>query len=196
MNKSLIVACALVLGTTLTYGQTSSGNMMVGGGLEFESVSYKNGSSNNESNVTFSPSFGYFVSDNLAVGATLVVGSYRDGTGSGKTVTSRFGLGPFARYYIPTSNDRFCFFGQAQLTFISGKTDPPSGRVTKSNEIDFALSPGFAYFFNDHWAVEFAIRGFGIRSVNPDTDEDDGKYTEVGFGLNSLSPSIGFRYHF
>lgn len=196
MNKSIIALLFLVIGSTYVHGQTSAGNMMLGGGLSFNSVSYQAGSDNDESNVIFSPGFGYFVSDNLAIGTTLTLSSGRDGTGAGKTVSSSFGLGPFARYYIFTSNESFAFFGQAQLSFETGKVDPPVGNVRRSSEISFALSPGAAFFFNEHWAVEFALRGFVFTSGDPNKDNDDDKYSTVELGLNSFVPTLGFRYHF
>jgi outer membrane protein len=196
MNKSFIVLCALVLAATWVNAQTSSGSMMLGGGLNFSSSSSQTGSNNDQNSVAFSPGFGYFIGDNFAVGTTLYLASSRSGTGANKTVQSAFGLGPFARYYLFTSNDRFAFFGQAQLVFSTSKYDPPAGNVTKGNEISFALSPGAAFFFNEHWALEFSIRGFALTSGDPNTNNDDDKYTEVELGLNSFSPSLGFRYHF
>ncbi len=196
MNKSIIALFLMTMGVTAAQAQTSSGDMMVGGGFEFSSVSYQAGSANDENRFSFTPSFGYFVSDNLAVGASLTLSSERDGTGAGKTVRSSFGLGPFARYYIFTSNEKFGFFGQAQLSFSSGKTDPPAGNVRRNNAVSFALSPGMAFFFNEHWAVEFAFRGFVFSSTDPDTDTDNDKYSVVQFGVQSFSPSLGFRYHF
>jgi hypothetical protein len=196
MNKSIIALFLLALGATAAQAQTSSGSMMVGGGFEFTSVSYQAGSANDENRVSFTPSFGYFVSDNFAVGASLTLGSEREGTGAGKTVRSSFGLGPFARYYIFTSNEKFGFFGQAQLAFSSTKTDPPVGNVLRGNAISFALSPGVAFFFNEHWAAEFAFRGFVFTSTDPNKNTDNDKYNVVQLGLNSFTPSLGFRYHF
>jgi len=196
MNKSFIVLCALVLAATCVNAQTSSGSMMLGGGLNFYSRSYQAGSANDQNGVTFSPGFGYFISDNFALGATVTLYSARSGTGSNKTVQSAFGIGPFARYYLFTSNDRFAFFGEAQLAYSTSKYDPPVGNVDKGNEISFALSPGAAFFFNEHWALEFSISGFSIASGDPDTSTDNDKYTTVGLGLDSFNPQLGFRYHF
>lgn len=197
MNKSFLFLCAVMLGAIIgVHAQTSSGNMMIGGGINFHSTSYQSGSTSDQNTVNFSPSFGYFISDNLAVGTSLTLGSTRTGTGSGKTVESRFGIGPFARYYLFTSNENFGFFGQAQLSIGSTKIDPPIGDVDRGSYVSFALSPGAAFFFNEHWAVEFAITGFQVTSRDPDKDNDDDKYTTVEFGLSSIQPSLGFRYHF
>lgn len=196
MNKSVVFLCALALGAFGAHAQTSSGNMMVGGGIDFQSTSYQAGSDNDESSVTFSPSFGYFVSDNFAVGLSLALSSSRTGTGSGKTVQNIFGIGPFARYYLGTSSENFKFFAHAELAFGGVKTDPPVGNVARGSFVGFSLSPGAAYFFNEHWAVEFAITGFELVSVDPDKDDNNDKVTTIKLGLTSFSPSLGFRYHF
>lgn len=196
MNKFFILLCAALVTTIFANAQTSSGNMMVGGTLEFSSTSRQGGSFNDGTSITFSPSFGYFIQDNLVVGSSLTLSSSRIGTGADKTINSSFGLGPFARYYKFTSNENFAFFGQAGLSFAFEKTDPSAGGVTKSNSITFSVAPGAAYFFNQHWAIELAITGFVFRSSDPDTSNNNDKVNTVELGLSSFSPTFGFRYHF
>jgi outer membrane protein W len=195
MKKSLIFLFAFITIATLAAGQTSTGNMMVGGGLTYSSVSYADRSTENQSDVSFSPGFGYFINDNLAVGAAVSLSSSRDGTGPNRDVRTSFGLGPFARYYIFTANERFGFFGHGQLTFATGKSDV-GGLVSGTNSLSIAVSPGAAFFFNEHWAVEFTIRGFVFRTSDPNTDNDNDTYNAVDVGLGLFSPSLGFRYHF
>lgn len=170
--------------------------MMLGGTVEFSSRSHQSGSLSDASGFTFAPSFGYFIVDNLAAGAVITLESSRLGTGAAKTVNSSFGFGPFVRYYKFTSNEKFAFFGNADLTFSTGKYDPPSGNVTHRNGIRFAVSPGAAYFINEHWAMELSFSLFSISSTDPDTDTDDDKFTSVYFGVDSFSPGLGIRYHF
>ena len=196
MNKSFFFVFVFLITTTCVYSQTSSGNMMVGGGIDFSSVSRQSGNANDVNSFSFSPSFGYFVSDNLAVGASLSLGSTRTGTGANKEVTTAFSFGPFVRYYLFTSNEQFAFFGQAGLNFGTQKTDPAFGGVSKGNFLSFAVSPGAAFFFNEHWALELAITGFAISSTDPNTSNDNDKVTRVNFDISSLSPQLGFRYHF
>ena len=195
MNKSLIFVFFFLIATSV-YSQTSSGNMMVGGGLEFNSRSHQFDNVNNFSGLTLSPSFGYFLRDNLAVGASLDLSSSRRGTGAGKTVYTAFGFGPFVRYYKFTSNENFAFFGNAAVAFSTNKTDPPAGGVIRGNAISFAVSPGAAYFFNEHWAMEISLALFSITSSDPDTANNNDKVTTVSFGFDSLSPGLGIRYHF
>ena len=127
MNKSVILLIAFLVVTTWTRAQTSAGNMMLGGAIEFSSTSREGGSPNDGSSFSFSPDFGYFITDNFAVGAMLTLESSRQGTGDAKTTSSGFGIGPFARYYVFTSNEQFGFFGQARLSFGTERTDPAFG---------------------------------------------------------------------
>ncbi len=196
MNKYLILAFAFVMTAPLVNAQTSSGNMMAGGSIEFTSVSREGGSQYDQNSFNFTPSFGYFISDNFAIGTSLTLGSSRLGTGSAKTTSSTFAVGPFARYYKRTSNENLAIFGEAALGFGTGKTDPAFGNVTRSNFVSISLSPGAAYFFNEHWAAEVMVTGFSIASTDPDTDTNNDKVTTVQFILSSFSPSLGFRYHF
>lgn len=196
MNRFVIVVFASAFVTTCVKAQTSSGNKMVGGSFSFTSYSYSGASTNDGNTVSFSPGFGYFIKDNFAIGTSLALSTTRNGTGAGKSTSSAFGLSPFARYYKFTSNESFAFFGEAGLSFGFGKTDPAIGEITKSNSIAFWLSPGAAYFFNEHWALELSITGLVISSSNPDTRNDNNKVTRVTFDVSSWSPTLGFRYHF
>ena len=195
MNKHLFFVLFLFIATS-GYSQTSSGTMMLGGTVEFSSRSYQSGSSSDAAGFTFAPSFGYFIVDNLAVGAVITLESSRLGTGAAKSVNSSFGFGPFVRYYKFTSNEKFAFFGNADLSFSSGKYDPPSGNVIRGNGIRFAVSPGATYFLNEHWAMELSFSLFSISSTDPNTESDDDKFTSVSFGVDSFSPGLGIRYHF
>jgi outer membrane protein len=194
MNKLLIVLFVLVLGTTTVHAQTTSGNMMLGGGFEYRSTS--NQASNDANDFYVYPSFGYFLSDNLALGATLSIGSEHSGTGNFRTVGTSFGFGPFVRYYLPTSNENFRFFGEGEFLYFTGKDEFSGGNVVKYNQTSFLLKPGAAYFFNEHWALEFEVTLFGITTGDPNTDIANDKSTAIQFGLETLSPSLGFRYHF
>ncbi len=196
MNRFFILVIASALVPTYLKAQTSSGNMMVGGSFSFNSYSYSGASTNDGNSVSFFPGFGYFIKENFAIGTSLALSSTRNGTGVEKSTSSDFGISPFARYYKFTSNESFAFFGEAGMSFRFGKAVPAIGAVTKSNSIAFWLSPGAAYFFNEHWALELSITGLVISAGNPDTSNDNNKFTRVYFDLSSWSPVLGLRYHF
>jgi outer membrane protein len=192
-----VLICALVAYNS--NAQTSQGAMMLGGSLEFYSQGFQGNSDAGNSGLGFSPSFGYFVADNLAVGAGLVLSTETFDGGTTKTVVTDFGIAPFARYYKFTSNEDFAFFAQATLSFLKGKSDQtpdPVGGDVKTSTISFGVSPGFAYFFNDHWSVDFSIAGIQYVSRDPNTDVDDNKTNTFSLGISSFQPSIGLKYFF
>ncbi|HEU5148789.1 MAG TPA: porin family protein [Chryseosolibacter sp.] len=195
MNKSLIFAFLFLTVATFTHAQTSSGNLMFGGGIDFSSNSRQADNNNTYSSVSFTPSAGYFISDNFAVGLSFTIASEKSGVDPNRSTENTFGMGPFARYYFFTSNEQFAIFGQAGLSLATEKDTNGAGFVTKSSSTTFSLFPGAAYFFNEHWAVELSITGFQMTSYDPNKDNDNDKSTFVNFGLHTFSPTLGFRYH-
>ena len=197
MNKRSTIFFALfTMATFFAHAQTTSGSMMLGGGFRI----YTQGQESNEdydySELEFSPSFGYFVTDNLVVGLNFTVNTTKQDNGGTAQKYNAIALGPFARFYKFTSNEQFAFFAQAGFNFGSGKTDYTPGGETKSSFVNFNISPGFAYFFNNHWAAELALSGFSVSSRDPNKDVNDDKYSTVIFDIRSFNPSLGIRYHF
>jgi outer membrane protein len=189
----IIIACISV--SFFAKAQTTSGQMMLGGSVSMSSVNYNDNNGSDFSNLTFAPSFGYFVKDNLAVGATLSLGSSKSGTGPGQTKGSSFAVGPFVRLYKFTSNEQFAFFGNASVTIGSSRSETGNVITDKSSTLTFAIAPGFAYFFNEHWAAELSIVGFRIQNSNSDNFPANDR-TSITFDISSFNPSLGIRYHF
>lgn len=175
--------------------QTTAGNMMAGGTFDISSSKNEN-STYKSTGITVAPSFGYFISDRLAIGAYVPISSTTNGTGNAKVVNTSFGIAPFARYYKFTSSENFAFFAQANIGYTAGTTNPAVGATTKSNALTFSIQPGFTYFFNKHWAAELILRGLVIQSTDPNTSTNNDKTTTVEFDISSLSPSLGLRYYF
>jgi outer membrane protein len=192
--KRIIVTLAFATSAFIAQAQTSAGNKMIGGTLEIQSTNYKSSNGADATYFTFAPSFGYFVKDNFAVGATVSLGSYKSGTGPGESNTSTFAVGPFARLYKFTSNEQFAFFGQAGVNFGSSRSETGNIVTDKSSSVTLGIAPGFAYFFNEHWAAELSISGFSIQNTNSDNNGSD--RTTVTFDVSSFNPNLGVRYHF
>ncbi|RAW03273.1 outer membrane beta-barrel protein [Pseudochryseolinea flava] len=198
--KQLLCIALLLMVVVAVNGQTAKGSKALGGGISYSKDTYTGPDGDlEESELSFAPSFGYFVGDKFLLGLNLEISqSTEDEYPDGETKETGFAFGPFARYYIHTSNEQFAFFGQASIMFGStkesydGVPDDVKGKV-----FDINVAPGFAYFFNEHWALELGFRGIGFTSVDPNTDVDDDDYSSLQIGLNSLSPSmLGIRYHF
>lgn len=199
MKKVLSISVLLtVLSLSCVFAQVSSGTKMIGGGVAFTSYNEETGASSDFKSSGFSlePSLGYFVSENLAVGLNLGFESSIQDNGFSKERFSGFSVGPFARLYKFTSNDKFAFFGEAAVLFGSQKNDPDGPGETKSSSLNFSISPGFAYFFNEKWVIDLKLRGISFTSVDPNKDVDNDKESIFIFGPNSFNPSLGFRFLF
>jgi outer membrane protein len=200
--KKVILAFAAMVATIGVQAQTNQGRLFINGQISAYSQSVERDDDEKASGVALTPSVGYFVADRFAIGLGLGIESQRsediiNNTERSET-SSQVTIAPFARYYVPTSNDKFHFFAQARLGIGFGNTKTKNGSVTvesgKYQAIDFAISPGFAYFPSDHWSVELSFRGLFINSNNP--DGNDNNTTTVGLGVNSLAPSVGVSYFF
>jgi outer membrane protein len=193
--KKIVMMLALVTSAFFAKAQTTSGQMMIGGSFGISSVNYDNSNGSDYSSFTLAPSFGYFVKDNFAVGLSVSVGNSKSGTGAGQTTSSSFGVGPFVRLYKFTSNEKFAFFGNAGISFGNTKSENGNVITDKSNTISLGIAPGFAYFFNEHWAAELSIAGFRIQNSSSDNFPGNDR-TSVTFDVSSFNPSLGLRYHF
>jgi outer membrane protein len=178
----------------VAWSQTQSGGMMVGANLSYYSINYKDSDSKNTYS-SFSPSFGYFISDNFCVGLKVATSRNTSTTTTTSSGSSNFAVGPFARYYKFTSNESFAFFVEGGITFLSRRVEPMTGPDQKGSGFAFQISPGFSYFFTKHWSAELAFRGLRISSDNID-NSGGADYTQVDFGIESFTPSLGVRYYF
>ncbi|MBT1708519.1 outer membrane beta-barrel protein [Fulvivirgaceae bacterium PWU5] len=197
--KKLFLICVLAAGMAgYAQAQTTAGNMMLGGTFMYRSEKQETPAEDAKRNTfTFAPQFGYFVADNLAVGLGLDLTTVKiDQPDGDEDKSTEFLFEPFARYYMFTSNDKFAFYAEGALGFGSTKVEPDGDDEQKSSMFRFRVSPGFSYFFNEKWALDFQLSGISYTSENPNTDSDadDDKINTFEFGVSSLSPQLGFRY--
>ena len=204
--KKIFLTIAFAGMAWVANAQTSQGRLFINGTFSVSSQTVERDDDERESSLQFAPAVGYFIADRFALGLGFGLSTNRNEDTNGNTrviaSSSGFSVAPFARYYVPTANEKFQFFAQGTFAFGSSRgsvrTETPNSTITvESNPtrtLDFSISPGFAYFPSDHWALELRFRGFYIESVNP--DGNDNNRTEVGLNVNSLSPSLGLSYFF
>jgi outer membrane protein W len=185
--KKIITVIALALICSGAYAQFNQGRYLVGGSVGFvtttsktktDNATTKNGSS---TSFTLAPDVGYFIIDNLAVGAGLGVSlssSKSAGNNDSKSSSSSFTLTPFVRYYL----DQGIFF-QGQVGFGGGSGKyTPDGSTTSTTEkfglFSWALAAGYAHFLNDYVALE-PIVGYGANT----TSYNDPDFKSVSSGL-------------
>jgi len=174
MKKIQLTIAAILVFTLAGYSQFRKGSVLVGGNgsfnLGFMGDKTKNGSTTHknysETTFTINPQVGYFVVDNLAVGAGLTLSSYatKDTDTSVKTTSTDFLFSPFARYYYHK------FYGQLEFDAGSNKytyrTATNNESTSKSTVTGWSLAAGYALLLNDHVAIEPQI-GYSVTSTKP-----------------------------
>ncbi|MFN0014537.1 MAG: outer membrane beta-barrel protein [Saprospiraceae bacterium] len=147
-NITLSLAAFLcLLGTSLS-AQTQSGSIMIGGNAGFTS-------SDGTTDIEIAPMLGFFVMDQLAVGAALSFANTSSDLGDATGI----GIGPFVRYYF-MGEGKARVFGQANFDWISIK----SGDQDAVTGTGFGGGAGVSIFLNDHVAIDGLV-GYTSRSI-------------------------------
>ncbi len=229
--KKLILSLAFVAAGAVSYAQIGQGSMMLGGSLGFSSAGGGTTTatpggggasvSTDQTAVTnwnFSPTFGYFLTDNIAVGIRLGLGSSNRGqvTSTDTKTTeniSSFDLNAelFGRYYMEVGTNLY-FFGDAGLGFGSSswtdRTPDPTnvaalvdGNKNSMSSFGINIAPGLAFFPSEKWGIDFTLNriiGFNMNTNTMEGPNNGGKLEvstsafNIGFGLN---PSLGLHYY-
>ncbi|MEJ0033620.1 MAG: outer membrane beta-barrel protein [Bacteroidota bacterium] len=192
--KRIVTVLAFALICSGAYAQFNQGRWLAGGSVGLSTNTNKfettNSTTTNSNSVNFSisPDVGYFVIDNLAVGAALDLSASstkNKGTGGGKSSSSSVTLAPFVRYYYQN------YFAQLQVGFGSGssKYTPDNSTTaikTKDGLFGWGLAAGYAYFLNDYVAIEPMVGYASNSSKDKDTDNKNingGLFIKAGFQI-------------
>jgi len=165
MKKIVLTLAFAFTCAIFAQAQTEKGNLLLGGGADFTSTSVGGKST---SSYSFSPNLGYFVAENIAVGA-------RVGIDGGENTTT-YSIAPFGRYYFLPIGSNAKLFGDASVGFAGSSAAGSKGSTV------IGVQAGPAFFLNNHTALEVAARFASISSDGASTTE---------FGLR-----VGFQIHF
>jgi hypothetical protein len=184
------------------YAQFKKGDKMTGASVA--SLFYNNsssdlsnslGSSTNSTDnfgITFNPSIGWFISDDLAIGVTPILG-YSKQKQLGKTATGStylkdesnqlgVSIGSFARYYFKSNGKAMRFFGQYNLSLGLGGSKSDGfeyetlglyvDRYDRKSSGDFLANTGVTFglskFIGSHAALDFYLGyNFSYTKSNP-----------------------------
>src|SRR5690606_17220279 len=155
MKKLLLSLAAVFVFGLVNAQETESngfakGDVFLSGSVGFSSESTGDVKTNGF-NIT--PSAGYFVSENIAVGLSLGYTSTKDEAPNREDIKySEFGIGAFGRYYFTPAN-KFSLFGQLGVGSQNGKYEQGSTEV-KADGFNVAVAPGINYFVSEHFARE------------------------------------------
>lgn len=166
--------------TTETSFGFAKGDIIVEGNVGFDSSNDKN-SETKTNGFDFNPKAGYFMTDDLAVGIQLMVGSSKtevDGDETSKSST--IGAGVFARYYFLELGKRFKTNVEFGVGFDSEKWGVDD--TVTYTDINVGLGLGLNYFVKDNIAITYGLSNLvGFTSSKSDVDGDKGSN---GFNVN------------
>lgn len=142
----------------------AKGNIIVEGNLGFGSTKNDDGVDTEvkTNSFSFNPKAGYFVTDKLAVGVELGVGSGKEettvaGVGSTEEKTNSFSGGVFARYYFLDLGQRFKTYTEAGLGFGSQKWEQDGTELQKDTNFGLGIDLGINYFVTENFAINFGL---------------------------------------
>jgi outer membrane immunogenic protein len=212
--KKLLVSLVFTTLVWAASAQWDQGKILATGGINFSTTSPKTEMKIGDNTTTtdgakttdfgIDVTGGYFIADNIAVGLGIGLMNSKTSQEADTTETTvtdnLFAIAPFARYYIPYS-DQFSFFGQFAigLGFGKSKDEYTSGSTTLTDEASInmmmiGLSPGFSYMMTERVALEMRYGFFGYSSYTTKVEEDSDymKEMESEFGLNLDLNSLVF----
>ncbi|MEM9833107.1 MAG: hypothetical protein AAF944_20905 [Bacteroidota bacterium] len=189
--KRIFLAFVFLLSVQQLHAQIAEGNKFINGTIN---LTVLGNSEDTQTAFALTPTFGYFINDQTAVGGTL--GVLIQPTGGSDNDLTIF-LSPFIRRYFPIADDQFYFFLDGTVALSYGSSAAGFGEFQSSEDafsVSLVASPGFAYFPAERWSLDFTFTGFGLSFF--DIGGEGGTTTLFTIGATSFSPSLGFSYYF
>lgn len=203
--KKLLLTAAAVFAFGFANAQESNGegfgkgSMFLSGTVNYSSQKTDDLKVNE---FTVAPKFGYFVSENIALGLGLGLANGKvnsDGDTVAENKTTSFGA--FGRYYIKTA--KFAPFAELNVNYATTSTEytefmgelTPFGDGTDINTLSVNVAPGFNYFISNNFALEASVGILGYSSAKPDVDNAEST-NKFNIGLNLSNVNFGIVYKF
>lgn len=201
----------------VSFGLRAQGpGAFIGGNVGFSRTAEKLESGSNSTDgpvtteISLSPTLGYFIRDNIAVGARILLQSNRISSKLGNQdlvgISTGVGIDLFARYHKELGSGGNTFlFGEFDLGFgsITGKTEfgSNSSKSDPVRVVGAGLSTGVLYFPTDKLGVEVGLGHLiGLsRTTVTNADDNDEKEHVTSFdflNLNTVGLSVGLFYYF
>ncbi len=198
--RKIILSVIALLSINFTNAQSkiegfSKGSIYASGSFGINYTSDKKVPTTSMDN-NFSPSLGYFVTSNLAIGTKVNFGWLttpgNDGGALYEVKSIKRGIGVFGRYYFTPAN-RFSLITNLGVDYNS--TKPNKDSALKINEFSINVTPGINYFISNHFALEagFGRLGYSSSKTNVYGVEPT---REFGLDLDLSTISFGLTFKF
>ncbi len=188
MKKLLLIAAVAVFGLNVN-AQTEKGNWIFGGNTSFSFASTnatiefdgEEVDDDNKSSVfSVTPSVGYFVIDNLAVGMDLSFTSTKEDDGNNDFTVSSFAVIPSGTYFFE-AGDKFKPYVGVGVGLIS--TSAGDDDINKSSGLAIRGKGGVAYFLNESIALDFSVQYLNTSQKNKEESDLVTKNNSIGVGF-------------
>ena len=157
MTRNILFVFALLcLGTFSAAAQTDRGQVMAGGSVNFN-IPTGDGDNIRQSSLSATPSIGFFVANNVALGFGLpiTVSRYEDTGARSITRNSSFAFAPFGRYYFGSANIKPFLEARFGIQRFRNSRSVPGGQSENTdNALFVGMGGGIAFFLNEHVALE------------------------------------------
>ena len=200
--KKLILSVAAVFAFGVASAQDTAteggsgfakGDVFMTGAVNFSSSKYTADGNFKENGFTIAPSIGFFVTENIALGAGISYNStsVEEIEGADETKTSTIGFEVMGRYYFTPAN-QFSVFGQLSVGYASTDFDAADVKV---NGFGIGAAPGVSYFISDNFALEASWGVLSYASAKADVDGAEAS-NDFQFGLDLTNINFGLVYKF
>lgn len=210
LGYAIAFTLVLLITNNQAHGQIEKGLFQVGGSASFFSNNVETNSNfgnpqkttNKNSNVSFGPAFGYFVSNNLSLGIQLGYGTNENENNDFNSTLNSFQYGIYSRWHKPVV-ERFYFFTSLSLLLANGENevlDISTGTTTKADISNFSanLAPGLLYFVTDWLSFETSLNLMNYSTSKAETE--DNNFTQntdnFNFNLNLTNLNLGMVFYF
>lgn len=188
MKKICICLLAIFSTGVICASAQNKGDMFAGGSLGISTTStIVNGNSSTSLDFEIAPEFGYFVIDNLKVGASIAYGiNFMD------SATHILSIIPNIAYYVKVC-DKFYYTPGLELGFVSGFSEdlsmPGFGLAANLGSFEFRPTNKLGISMNllslSYVLLTYNNKDYGVHFNS----------NGVNFSLG-VSPSIGLKYYF
>jgi len=139
-----------------------------------------------------SPRFGYFITENFALGGRLIYQHRESDNNIDDSVEiSSYGIGSFGRYYF-TPQSQFSLYVQVLIDYL--RSENSASDYTFDN-FAFGLGGGLNYFVSKKFSLEANV-GFIEYSTTTSNEEGSKSRNVFNFGLVFSNIGIGLNYKF
>ncbi|MBS1496588.1 MAG: outer membrane beta-barrel protein [Bacteroidetes bacterium] len=179
-----VIFSAIILASTALGAKAQTGSVLVGGDVDFKSITTPSGSNDIKQNIiSFNPTIGYQFTDHITAGITGAVSSDKTTQGNVENKITGLSGGPFIRYAEELSNI-FSVYGQLQATFGTNKNTSVAGPISttsKSNSTSVDLFPAAFINLKNNFGLNFNFGGISYNSVKPSGQKSTNTF-DVNFG--------------